>query len=228
MLLCYESMPRMMKAAVITEYREQAIGEEIANSISHGLGFVGAVAITPILIIKAVPSGTAAIIGACIFGSTMMFLYLSSTLYHAFPHNQVKRLFLLFDHGCIFLLIAGTYTPFSLTLLPTTWGWAMFSLVWVFALLGIIIKTVFASHSGRFSIILYVGMGWFTLIAIKPMWNSLSPEGVFWLLAGGIMYSTGVIFFLNDHKIRYGHFIWHLFVMAGTMCHVVAIMGYVY
>jgi hemolysin III len=207
---------------------QQSLGEEIANSISHGVGFLGAAAITPILILAAIPTGASGIVGASIFGVTMMLLYLSSTLYHAFPHNKTKRVFQIFDHGAIFLLIAGTYTPFTLTVLPGAWGWTLFGVVWTLAILGVILKSVGGTGKSKLSIALYLGMGWLAVLAAQPLWNSLSAWGIFWLVAGGVMYSAGVLFFAYDHRIRYGHFVWHLFVLAGTACHVVAILGYVY
>jgi hemolysin III len=209
-------------------YRQQSLGEEIANSISHGVGFLGALIITPVLIIAAVPSGAAGIVGASIFGATMMMLYLSSTLYHAFPHSRTKRVFQIFDHGAIFLLIAGTYTPFTLSVLQGTWGWTLFSIVWSLATFGVVLKSVGGAGTNRLSIALYLGMGWLAVLAVKPLWNSLPGWGIFWLLAGGVMYTAGVLFFVYDHRIRYSHFIWHLFVLAGTACHVVAILGYAY
>lgn len=212
----------------ITRDRHQSLGEEIANSISHGVGFLAAAAITPILIIKSLPDGAAAIVGASIFGATMMVLYLSSTLYHAFPHSKTKRVFQIFDHGAIFLLIAGTYTPFTLTVLPNAWGWTLFGIVWGLATAGVILKAVGGAGTSKLSIALYLGMGWLAIFAAKPLWNSLPAWGIFWLLAGGVMYSVGVLFFAYDHRIRYSHFIWHLFVLGGTGCHVVAVLSYVY
>ena len=208
--------------------RQQSLGEEIANSISHGVGFLGAAAITPILILAAVPIGAPGIVGASVFGATMMLLYLSSTLYHAFPHNKTKRVFQIFDHGAIFLLIAGTYTPFTLSVLQGAWGWTLFGIVWGLAILGVVLKSVGGAGTGKLSTALYLGIGWLAIIAAKPLWDSLQAWGLFWLIAGGVMYSAGVLFYANDHRIRYAHFIWHLFVLAGTACHVVAILGYVY
>ncbi|HEU5290907.1 MAG TPA: hemolysin III family protein [Cyclobacteriaceae bacterium] len=213
---------------VVQAHRPQSLGEEIANSISHGLGFLGAAAVTPILIIAAVPSGTAAVVGASVFCTTMMMLYLSSTLYHAFPASRTKRIFQIFDHGSIFLLIAGTYTPFTLTVLDGEWGWTLFGIVWALAIFGVVLKSVDGARTNKLSIALYLGMGWLAILAAQPLWNGLSAWGIFWLLAGGIMYSLGVIFFAYDHRIRYSHFIWHIFVIAGTTFHVVAILGYVY
>lgn len=212
----------------VQEKRQQGLGEEIANSISHGVGFLSAIAITPILIMAAIPKGTAAIVGASIFGATMMILYLSSTLYHAFPHSKTKRVFQIFDHGAIFLLIAGTYTPFTLTVLPGAWGWSLFGIVWSLAIFGVVLKSVSGAKTSKLSVALYLGMGWMAVLAVQPLWDSLPAWGLFWLAAGGAMYTAGVLFFVYDHRVRYHHFIWHLFVLAGTACHVIAILRYVY
>ncbi len=203
--------------------RDQTLGEELANSISHGIGALGAISITPILIIKAIPLGAASVIGVSIFGATMILLYLSSTLYHAFPHSKTKRLFRIFDHSAIFLLIAGTYTPFTLGVLPGVWGWSLFGIIWSLAVAGVVIKSIQNIGTGKLSIALYLGMGWMGVLATKPLIDVLPGWGLFWLLAGGVMYSIGVIFFVLDHRIKYSHFVWHLFVLAGTACHVVSI-----
>lgn len=206
--------------------RQQSLGEEIANSISHGVGALAAMIVTPFLIVNAVPLGAAAISGVSIFGVTMIVLYLSSTLYHAFPHSRTKRVFRIFDHSAIFLLIAGTYTPFTLIVLPGAWGWALFGIVWGLAVLGVIMKSVNNVGTSKLSIALYLGMGWLAVLAAKPLYDTLPGWGLFWLVGGGVMYSVGVLFFTYDHHVRYHHFIWHLFVMAGTSCHVVAVLGY--
>ena len=206
--------------------RQQSGGEEIANSISHGIGFLAAVVITPVLIIRAMAIGTKAITAVSIFAATMIVLYLASTLYHAFQHNKTKRVFRIFDHAGIFLLIAGTYTPFTLLVLPPFWGWALFGVVWGLAVAGVVMKSIRNVGTGKLSIALYLGMGWLAVLAAKPLYESLPAWGLFWLLLGGMMYSIGVFFFAFDHRIRYSHFIWHLFVMAGTCCHVVALLGY--
>lgn len=203
--------------------RDQSLGEEIANSISHGIGAFAAVVITPFLIIKAIPSGPASVIGVSVFGATMILLYLSSTLYHAFPHSRTKRVFRIFDHSAIFLLIAGTYTPFTLGVLPGAWGWTLFGIVWVLAVIGVVIKSIQSIGTSKLSIALYLAMGWLGVIAAKPLIEFLPMRGLFWLLAGGVMYSVGVIFFAFDHRIKYSHFIWHLFVLGGTGCHVVSV-----
>ncbi len=207
--------------------RSQTLGEEIANSISHGIGVLAAIVITPILIVKALPAGAHAIVGVSIFGATMVLLYLASTLYHAFPDSRTKRVFRIFDHSAIFLLIAGTYTPFTLIVLPGAWGWTLFGIVWGLAVVGVIIKSVRNVGTGKLSIALYLGMGWLAILAANPLYNALPFWGLVWLIAGGLMYSAGVIFFAYDHRIRYSHFIWHLFVLAGTACHVIAVLAYV-
>lgn len=206
--------------------RPQSLGEEIANSISHGIGVLAAIAVTPFLIVKAIPLGAAAITGATIFGVTMIILYLSSTLYHAFPHSKTKRVFRVFDHSAIFLLIAGTYTPFTLSVLPGAWGWTLFGIIWVLAVAGVVMKSIRNVGTSKLSIALYLGMGWLAVLAAKPLYDTLPGWGLFWLLAGGLMYSVGVLFFAYDHRVRYNHFIWHLFVLGGTGCHVGAVLGY--
>src|SRR6478736_6083841 len=208
-----------------TEYRTQTLGEEIASSISHGVGALGSIAVTPFLIVNAIKSGAAAVVGASIFGATMIVLYLASTLYHAFPNSRTKRVFNILDHAAIFLLIAGTYTPFTLGVLWGAWGWSLFGVVWAIAIFGIVVKSVFGASSGKLSTSLYLAMGWIAVIAVKPFWENIPALGLIWLLAGGLMYSAGVIFFIAKN-LRYAHFLWHLFVMAGTACHVVAVMGY--
>jgi hemolysin III len=208
--------------------RHQSFNEEIANSVSHGVGTLLAIGATPILILAAIPSGAVATTGASVFGASMIILYLSSTLYHAFPHSRTKRVFQVLDHSSIFLLIAGTYTPFTLSVLQGAWGWTLFGIVWGLAIFGIVLKSIGGAGTSRLSIALYLGMGWLAVAAVKPLWSTLSGWGLFWLLMGGIMYSGGVIFFAYDHRVRYAHFIWHLFVLAGTISHVVAILGYVY
>lgn len=215
------------KSKSLTNFRNQSLGEEIANSISHGVGALAGLVITPFMIMKAIPSGAAAITAVSIFGATIFTLYLVSCLYHAFPHSKTKRVFRIFDHSAIFLLIAGTYTPFTLTVLPAKWGWTIFGIVWTLAAIGVVLKSVTGVKASWLSTTLYLGMGWIAVFAAKPLYEALPAWGLFWLIAGGVMYSAGVLFFIYDHRVRYHHFVWHLFVMAGTACHVVAVMGYV-
>ncbi|MDP1568158.1 MAG: hemolysin III family protein [Polaromonas sp.] len=207
--------------------RAQALGEEIANSISHGLALLAVLVATPFLVGAAVQRGDAgAVVGASIFAAAMVLLYSASMLYHALPPNRAKRVFQILDHGAIYLLIAGTYTPFTLGVLRGPWGWTLFGLVWTMALAGVAVKAVAGIRYPRVSTALYLAMGWIALIAVKPMWELISGWGLFWLLAGGLAYTLGVVFFVSDSRWRYGHFVWHLFVAAGTACHFIAVLYY--
>lgn len=216
-----------MSRAVVFEERPQSLGEELANSISHGVAFVAALAATPVLIMIAVRRGdTAGVVGTSVFASAMLLLYLVSTLYHALPRNRAKPVLQTLDHGAIFVLIAGTYTPFTLGVLRGPWGWTLFGIVWSLALAGIVLKSVGGVGSPRLSAGLYLAMGWCALIAIEPLWRLVPGWGLFWLVAGGVAYSVGVVFFLSDERVRFNHFKWHLFVIAGTVCHTIAVAGY--
>jgi hemolysin III len=207
--------------------RTQSLGEEIANSISHGIALLAVVFATPFLIIAAVDRGDIAdIVGTSIFATTLLLLYLTSTLYHALPRNKAKQIFQILDHGAIYLLIAGTYTPFTLGVLRGTWGWTLFGLIWGLALAGVLLKAIGGVRYPTLSTCLYLAMGWLVLIAVKPLWLLVPTLGLFWLLAGGIAYTVGVAFFVIDERVRYSHFIWHLFVIAGTACHFVAVLRY--
>lgn len=209
---------------ILNRSRLQTVGEEIANAISHGIGVLAAVAVTPFLIIKAIPLGAAATTGAAIFGASMIILYASSAIYHSLPHSRAKKIFQIFDHAAIFLLIAGTYTPFTLSVLQGAWGWTLFGLIWGLAVLGVIMKTIHTNGTSKLSIAMYLAMGWLAVFAVKPLYDSMPAEGLIWILAGGVMYSAGVLFFAYDHRKKYNHFIWHLFVLAGTTCHVIAVI----
>lgn len=206
--------------------RRPSRGEEIANSVSHGVGLVAALAAAPFLVVHAVRrGGTGAIVGASVFAATMVLLYLASTLYHALPRNRAKRVFQVIDHGAIFLLIAGTYTPFTLGVLRGAWGWTLFGLVWGLAAVGIVLKAVGRLRHRTLSTLLYLGMGWLILIAIRPLWLRVPLSGLLWLLLGGIAYTAGLAFFAAK-GVRYSHFVWHLFVLAGTACHFFAVLWY--
>ena len=206
--------------------RSQSSGEEIANAVSHGVGLLLAVVAAPALVVATVQrGGVTEIIAASIFGVTMVLVYLTSTLYHALPMNRAKRLFRILDHGAIFLLIAGTYTPFTLGPLRGTWGWTLFGLVWGLALAGIVFKAVGGVRYPKFSTCLYIAMGWLVIVAIEPLRLNMPTTGFSWLLAGGIAYTAGVAFFAPK-RFRYSHFVWHLFVIAGTACHFAAVLWY--
>lgn len=207
--------------------REQSRGEEIANSVSHGLGLIAALVGTPFLITHATRQGDAAfIVGASVFAATMVLLYLASTLYHALPAGSTKRVFRVIEHSAIFLLIAGTYTPFTLGVLKGPWGWTLFGLVWALAAAGVAMKAVSRMAHPIFSTGLYLLMGWLVVIAANPLYERVPASGLFWLVAGGMAYTIGVAFFATDTRLRYGHFIWHVFVVAGTACHFFAVLWY--
>ncbi len=207
--------------------RAQSAGEEIANSVSHGVGLLGAIVGTPFLIVAALERFDAtSVVAVSIFAASMLVLYLASTLYHAIPHRRAKAILRFFDHGAIYLLIAGTYTPFTLGALRGPWGWTMLVLIWSLAIFGITAKLFVGMRYPRLSTWLYLGMGWIVLIAIEPMWRNVPGWGLFWLFAGGMAYTLGVVFYATDHRIRYHHFIWHLFVLTGTTCHYFAVLWY--
>ncbi|MGD2120916.1 MAG: hemolysin III family protein [Gemmatimonadota bacterium] len=204
----------------------QSRGEEVANSVSHGVGFALAVAAIPLLIVSAVQRGDAgAVVGGAIFGAAMAGLYLTSTLYHAVPHGRAKRLLRKLDHSAIFLLIAGTYTPFTLGALGGVWGWSLFGVVWGIAAIGIGLKLVAGPKHPRLSSAMYVAMGWLVLIAIRPLWLNVPGMGILLLVLGGLAYTLGVGFYLAP-RLRYGHFIWHLFVLTGSTFHFFAVLKY--
>ena len=216
-----------MRTSLAAPRREQSRGEEIANSISHGIGLIAALAGTPFLVMYAVRHGdTGFIAGASIFAATMVLLYLSSTLYHSLPAGKAKRVFRIIEHSAIFLLIAGTYTPFTLGVLRGGWGWTLLGLVWGLALAGVILKIFDRMSHPIISTGLYLLMGWLIVIAADPMLVRVPLSGLLWLVAGGVAYTAGVAFFVTDARLRYGHFIWHLFVMAGTACHYFAVLWY--
>ena len=215
-----------MAQIVASGRRAQSPREEFANSASHVVGLLAAVVAAPVLIEEAVRQGGATrLIGASVFVFTVGLVYLTSVVYHALPPNRAKRIFRMLDHGAIFLLIAGTYTPFTLGVLHGAWGWGLLGLVWSLALVGVVLKATSRAEYPRFSLGLYLVMGWAILIAIKPLSLLMPAEGIFWLLSGGIAYTAGVAFFAAK-RVRYSHFVWHLFVLAGTACHFVAVLRY--
>jgi hemolysin III len=210
----------------MTSKRRQSRGEEIANSVSHGAGFVAAAVATPFLLTEVGRNGGVAdLVGAVVFAVTVMLAYLASTLYHAVPEPRAKELLRAIDHGSIFLLIAGTYTPFTLGVLKGGWGWTLFGLVWTLALAGVVMKALGGVRFRRFSVVVYLAMGWLVIVAIGPLLERMEPAGLMWLVAGGVAYTAGVVFYALD-RYRFCHFVWHLFVLAGTVCHFIAVMGY--
>lgn len=207
--------------------RAQSHGEELANSVSHGIGLVAALIGTPFLIVHAVRHGDVGFtVGTSVFAATMVILYLASTLYHALPMGKTKRVFWVIEHSAIFLLIAGTYTPFTLGVLRGAWGWTLFGIVWGLAAVGVALKTWIKGSHPILSTSLYLLMGWVIVIAADPLLARVPTAGLLWLLAGGLSYTIGVAFFAADSRLRYGHLVWHLFVIAGTACHYFAVLFY--
>ncbi|WP_228767038.1 MULTISPECIES: PAQR family membrane homeostasis protein TrhA [Thiomicrorhabdus] len=216
----------MSKFALDTS-REQSRGEEIANTISHAVALVAIIVGTPFLIWNAVQEGDAGfVVGASIFAASAILLYLASTVYHALQSGKVKQIFRTLDHSAIFLLIAGTYTPFTLGVLSGAWGWTLFGIVWGLAAIGVAMKAFKWGYHPLLSTGLYLSMGWLVVIAINPLLEMVPTEGLMWLLAGGLFYTVGVIFYATDSRLKYGHSIWHFFVMGGTGCHYFAILWY--
>jgi hemolysin III len=204
-----------------------SLGEEIANSVSHGVGLLVALVAGPLLMARAAahghPWGTTS---AGVFTATILAMYLASTLYHALPHGRAKRVFRTLEHGAIFLLIAGTYTPFTLVALRGVWGWTIFGLVWLLAAVGILLQSMGTTKHRWLPGVLYLCLAWLIIVAIRPLSLQVPFAGLMWLLAGGIAYSVGIAFFAAK-QVPYCHFVWHLFVLLGTSCHFVAVWRYV-
>jgi hemolysin III len=207
--------------------RPQTWGEELANGISHGIGFLLAVASLPLLLGFGPASGSAInIVAACVFSVTMMLLYLVSTLYHVCPPGAAKALLNRCDHAAIYLFIAGSYTPFVLGVLRGGLGWSMFGMVWTVAALGCTAKLANRLKHPLWSTGLYVAMGWLAVFAAAPMVALMPGAGLAWLIAGGLSYTVGAVVFLFDSRVRYAHFVWHLFVLGGSACHFIAVLRY--
>jgi len=200
-------------------------GEEKANAITHAVGLLCSLVGAPVLVATAHGVGDAlAIAGAAIYGCALIALYTTSTLYHAVSHHVTKNRLRLLDHVSIYLLIAGTYTPFTLGVLRGAWGWSMFAVVWSLAAVGVIGKIRFRFRNERLSTLLYVVMGWVAVIAVRPMMTSMETTGCVLLLMGGLLYTGGVIFYRQ--KRSWSHPVWHLFVLGGSACHYFAVLWY--
>jgi hemolysin III len=203
------------------------IGERF-NSISHLVGAVLAVAGLATLVTMGALDGDAyKVVSFSVYGSMLFVLYTISTLYHSIRHPRVKAILQKCDHSAIYLLIAGSYTPFTLVTLRGPWGWSLFGVSWGLAALGIAQELTLGRRTRSVSMVLYVLMGWLALVAVRPLIAALPPAGLAWLVAGGIIYSAGIYFFINDERIRHGHGIWHLFVLAGSLCQFVSVAAYV-
>ena len=204
-----------------------SIGEEIAHSVTHGLGIVASIVGLAVLVGFAAKWGEVwHVVGCSIFGATLIFAYTASTLYHSIPHDKAKRVLRTLDHSAIFLLIAGTYTPFALVNLRGPWGWSILAVVWSLAIVGIALEFTPLRDVRAIPIVLYLALGWLIVIAIKPMIASVAPTGLALVAAGGLVYTAGMIFY-GLRKMPYHHAVWHVFVMVGSTFHFFAVLFYV-
>jgi len=200
--------------------------EEIINASTHGVGILLSIVGLAVLVAFASLNGSAMLISSCaIFGATLIFAYSSSTLYHAITNEKAKQIFRQFDHSAIYLLIAGTYTP-VLTLLKPSWGWTIFSIIWITAIIGVILKFIYPHRFKKLSVVLYLVMGWFIVIAIKQLMLNMDSGGLWLMLLGGLFYSVGVVFYVWK-SLPYNHAIWHLFVLGGSISHYFMVLLYV-
>jgi hemolysin III len=206
--------------------RPQSLGEEIANSVSHGVALLAAIVGAPFLIVAARDFGAANVVGASVFAATMILLYLASTLYHAIRPGRLKQVFRKLDHSAIYFFIAGSYTPFALGALGGPWGWTLFGVVWTLAIAGTALKIFNRLSHPWLSTGLYLVMGWLVLVAAVPLAERVPGPGIALLVAGGIAYTVGVAFYVLDARLRYAHAIWHGFVAAGTGFHFFAVLNY--
>ncbi len=207
--------------------RRLYILEEIANSITCGIGLCLSIAGLVILVVLSSLHGDAfRVVSFSIYGTSLILLYITALFYHAVQHKQAKYVFEIMDHSAVYVLIAGTYTPFALVTLKGVWGWSLFGIVWSLAVFGIVFKSFHVRRFKVFSNIIYLVMGWLIVIAVKPMAQALSLGGIAWLLAGGLLYSAGVLFYAYE-ELPFGHVVWHLFVIGGSLCHFFAILFYV-
>jgi len=205
--------------------RFQSLGEEIANSVTHGVGALAFAAGIPFLVVAALPGGVPSVVGSVVFGASLVLLYVSSTIYHSLARNRAKRVFRVIDHSAIFVLIAGTYTPFTLGVLRGVWGWTLFGVVWALAAAGIALTASLGIRFPKASTAVYIGMGWLIVVAIKPLVAHVPPVGLAWLAGGGLCYTAGTAIY-GWGRPRYQHTIWHLLVLAGSVCHWIAVAGY--
>ena len=206
--------------------RPQTAAEELANAVSHGLGLLLALASLPVVVEFAARHGSLVkLVGVSVFSATMILVYFASALYHALPPGRAKRWCNTLDHVAIYLFIAGSYTPVALGRLPDGPGWTLLGLVWALAVIGALLKITRRLVNPLLSTTLYVAMGWLAVFAAGPVLRDLPPGVLTWLLAGGLAYLVGVVFFVLDSRLRFGHFVWHLFVLAGSACHFLAVLG---
>ncbi|MDA0570294.1 PAQR family membrane homeostasis protein TrhA [Burkholderia gladioli] len=203
------------------------VGERF-NSITHGVGALMSLAgLATLVTMGALKGDPYRVVSAAVYGAALLVLYAVSTLYHSVHQPRLKAILQKCDHSAIYLLIAGSYTPFTLITLRGPWGWTLFGVIWGLALFGIVQELTLGRRTRIVSMVLYVLMGWLGVIALRPLVVAMSSEGVAWLLAGGVLYSAGIYFFINDERIRHGHGIWHLFVLGGSLCQFISVAAYI-
>lgn len=206
--------------------RSQSPAEEFANSLTHGLGLLASIAALPVLVGTAAGGGAWLVAAAAVYGASLVVLYTTSVLYHALTGARAKAVVRRCDHAAIYLLIAGTYSPFLLGPLRGPWGWSLLGVVWGCAVVGVCCKAIFGIRLQHLSTALYVAMGWLMLVAIVPLKRAVPPAGIAWIVAGGLLYTGGVAFYVVDRRVRFAHAVWHLFVLAGSAAHFWAVLRY--
>jgi hemolysin III len=217
----------MIKTPRLRE-RAQSYGEEVANSISHGVGLFAASIAAYTLVVSAAASGDATrFIAFSVYAATLVLMFASSTIYHALPRGRGKYVCRILDHGAIFLLIAGTYTPFMLGVLHGPWGWTLLALVWIFATAGVALTVISRVRYPTLTTVIYLCMGWLIVAGFDPLWERMDHRGLLWLAVGGLAYTVGVAFYAAE-RLRYGHLVWHFCVIAGSACHYVAVIRYAF
>jgi hemolysin III len=206
--------------------RRLTLAEEIANSVTHGIGLMASLVGLPVLVVAAAGRADAMqVAGFSVFAASLIAVYATSTIYHALPPSRAKQVFRVIDHVTIYLLIAGTYTPFTLGVLRGAWGWTLFGMVWSLAAAGIVFKTALGFRYPRGSTVFYLLMGWVAVVAIRPITAQMPAAGLAWLVVGGLLYTGGVGFFAWERQ-RHSHAIWHLCVLGGSVCHFFAVLWY--
>ena len=210
--------------------RDQTVGEEVANAVTHGVGAALSIACLVVAVVfAAIRKDTWSVVSVSIYGACMFILYMCSTLYHAIMKPRAKAVFNVFDHAAIYLLIAGSYTPFCLAGIrhySPAWAWSIFGVVWGCAVLGIVFQSLFVNKYQKLSNATYLAMGWIVVVAIYPLWKAMGTAAVLWIAAGGIAYSLGVIFYVMK-RVKYMHAVWHIFVLAGTLIHYGVVLYYI-
>ena len=219
-------MPGSADLHALLPRRPQTRREELANALTHGSGLAASLVGLPVLVWAASRQGGPRELVACaVFAASLVLLYAASTLYHALPASRAKQILRVVDHTAIYLLIAGSYTPFTLGVLRGAWGWTLFGVVWGLAVIGILHKILLGFRFPRLSTLMYLGMGWLAVVAAGPLVRALPAGGLAWLVAGGLCYSLGVIWYVRDH-LPYRHALWHLLVLSGSACHYTAVYRY--